>query len=399
MADQTIVRARGDQPRRRFLFSTLPFMGHLHGLLPLAKAVEDAGHEVLFATMADFCETIRVAGFECIAAGFPSWDAVRQELGTELSAGDVYIAMADRMADDLVRYFDEWLPDVVVRDPMEYGGCIAAEVAGIPHAVGRMGALWHPEIRRSMAEDGLSEIRARFGLPEDPEAEMLFRYLAFAFISPELVSESEYIEPVTHFIRPAELPSPSEELDVQWRPPPANVPFVYATFGTVFNHRVATLQLLARALAGQPYYALLTVGPRVALSSFQWVSASTNLQVRNYVPQDGLLPHCDAVVAHGGFHTVIGALMHGVPMLLLPQGGDHPRNADWCAEHGAALVLDGPHDSKAAIRAGVIEVLDDPSYRENALRIQKTFAALPGMDVAVRLLEQLASTREPILNS
>jgi MGT family glycosyltransferase len=307
--------------------------------------------------------------------------------------------MAERVATDLVRYFDSWLPEVVVRDPLEYGGCIAAEAAGIPHAVGRMGPLWPPDVRRTMGDDGLSEVRARFGLPEDPEVEMLYRYLALAFVSPALVGTSEYIEPVTHFIRPAELRSPLEHTGVAWWPPPAQVPFVYATFGTVFNHRVKTLRLLARALAEQPYYALLTVGPRVELAAFPWVGKSTNLQVRNYVPQDTVLPYCDAIVAHGGLHTVVGALMHGVPMLLLPQGGDHSRNAGWCAEQGAALVLDGPHDSMPAIREGVITVLDDPSYRENAQRLQRAFASLPDIAFAVRLLEQLATTREPILNS
>jgi UDP:flavonoid glycosyltransferase YjiC (YdhE family) len=392
------VRSLDDEPRRRFLFTTLPYVGHLHGLVPLAAAVAAAGHEVRFAAMADFCETIRGWGFDCIPAGFPTWDAVRADLPGVQSSGDVYIAMAERVATDLVEYFDQWLPDAVVRDPLEYGGCIAAEAAGLPHAVGRMGALWPPSVRRSMADDGLSEVRARFGLPDDPEAAMLYRYLALAFVSPELVGKSEYIEPVTHFIRPTELGSPLAETGPAWHPPPAHVPFVYATFGTVFNRYVKTLQLLARALAGQPYYALLTVGPRVELTSFPWVSTSTNLQVRNYVPQERVLPYCDAVVAHGGFHTVIGALMHGVPMLLLPQGGDHSRNAGWCSEQGAALVLEGPHDDKPAIRAGVIAVLEDPSYKENAERIRTDFASLPDVNFAVRLLEQLAATREPILN-
>jgi MGT family glycosyltransferase len=388
----------GGSPRRRFLFTTLPFLSHLHGLLPLAKAVEDAGHEVRFAAMAEFCETVRGSGFACTPTGFPTWDAVREEL-PGAATGEVYMAMADRAAADLVHSFGQWLPDVVVRDPMEYGGCIAAEVAGVPHVVGRMGALWPPEVRRSMADEGLSEIRARFGLPEDPEVEMLYRYLALAFVSPELVGKSEYIEPVTHFVRPAELRSPLEEPSTAWRPPPSHVPFVYATFGTVFNRRVRKLQLLAKALNGQPYYALLTVGPRVDLASFPWVSESTNLQIRNYVPQDIVLPHCDAMAAHGGFHTVVGALMHGVPMLLLPQGGDHPRNGAWCAEQGAALVLDGSHQDRSAIRAGVLTVLDDPSYQENARRLQRAFEALPDIGFAVRLLEQLAATREPILSS
>jgi Erythromycin biosynthesis protein CIII-like, N-terminal domain len=41
---------------------------------------------------------------------------------------------AGRMVPDLLAIAREWEPDLIVREGMELGGCIAAERLGIPHA-------------------------------------------------------------------------------------------------------------------------------------------------------------------------------------------------------------------------------------------------------------------------
>jgi UDP:flavonoid glycosyltransferase YjiC (YdhE family) len=44
------------------LFSALPAYGHIFPLVPLALAVQNAGHDVLFATGADFEPVLRRRG-------------------------------------------------------------------------------------------------------------------------------------------------------------------------------------------------------------------------------------------------------------------------------------------------------------------------------------------------
>src|SRR5207237_287793 len=41
---------------------------------------------------------------------------------------------AGRVASDVIAIARDWRPDVIVRESMEYGGCLAAEALGIPHA-------------------------------------------------------------------------------------------------------------------------------------------------------------------------------------------------------------------------------------------------------------------------
>ena len=114
-----------------------------------------------------------------------------------------------------------------------------------------------------------------------------------------------------------------------------------------------------------------------------------------YLPQALLLPYCDLVVSHGGSGSVLGALEHGLPMLVAPMGADQPQNADRCAALGVGRVLDAMSATPEQVRAAASAVLGDPEYRKAAERMRDEIADLPGPDHAVNLLEQLAVTRDP----
>ena len=91
------------------------------------------------------------------------------------------------------------------------------------------------------------------------------------------------------------------------------------------------------------------------------------------------------------------ALSHGLPLVLIPLGGDQAGNAQRCAALGVGRVI-GPEDRTAsAIHAAVREVLADRRYHESAVRIRDEIAALPGPEHAVALLEQLAVEKQPLL--
>jgi UDP:flavonoid glycosyltransferase YjiC (YdhE family) len=397
-----VQRETVGRPRYRVLFTSLPYLSHLLAQLPLARAMRDAGHEARFATSAALAGMVRADGFAVVPVEFGE----PPEPGLELplrprQPGEQpprpRVRVAARVAPALTRAFEQWLPDVVVRDPLEYGSYLAAEHAGIPHAVGREGPFWPPQTRQAMLGADLDDLRGRLGLPPDPSTQALYRFLAFVFAPPELLSADTYISPVTHFIRPAPADSVSSLGDADWTPPPPGATFVYATLGTVFNRRnPGLLGPLIEALAGERYQALVTAGPGRDLRPLTRFAAAQNLTVLGYVPQSAVLPHCDVIVAHGGFHTVIGALLHGLPLVLLPLGGDHARNARWCSAQGAALVLDEAHRDPESIRAGIRQVLAEPGYRDAAKRLQAAMAGLPGMATAVSLLERLAATRAPI---
>ncbi len=54
----------------KFLFRSLPAYGHIYPMMPLAYAVREAGHDVVFSTAGDFVPRLRALGFETYTAGF-----------------------------------------------------------------------------------------------------------------------------------------------------------------------------------------------------------------------------------------------------------------------------------------------------------------------------------------
>ena len=94
--------------------------------------------------------------------------------------------------------------------------------------------------------------------------------------------------------------------------------------------------------------------------------------------------------------SVLGALAHGLPSVLLPMGADQPLNAARCSALGLAQVLDPITTTPETIREAVATVLADPCYRQAAERIRDEIAALPALSQSIPLLERLAAEKQPL---
>src|SRR5215212_3886062 len=138
----------------RVLLTTQPSFGHWHPLVPLAQALQFAGHEVAFAATPGFCQTIVAKEFRCFPAGRDDTPEDRQRRREQMAGlstreqtyytlKNVFAGVrAERSLPDLLDIVREWHPDVVVRENTEFAGCVAAEAAGIPHAAVQITAAW-----------------------------------------------------------------------------------------------------------------------------------------------------------------------------------------------------------------------------------------------------------------
>jgi MGT family glycosyltransferase len=148
--------------------------------------------------------------------------------------------------------------------------------------------------------------------------------------------------------------------------------------------------LFSRVLSG-----LRDLGPDLIVTVGEGIDPAelgpqpAHVHVERHVDQALVLPHCRAVVSHGGSGSVLGALSHGLPSVLLPISADQPLNAQRCAELGLGLELDAVHATPAEIRDAVTTVLGDPAHRAAAERVRDEIAALPGPEHAVALLSRL----------
>jgi UDP:flavonoid glycosyltransferase YjiC (YdhE family) len=366
----------------RILFAFTGGRGHLEPLLPLAEAARAAGHMVAFGGRETVLPVARQLGFDAHATepGQTPQRVPLQPLDPEREARDFrdgFVLRARERAPGVEALCRDWRPDVVVGEEAHFGALLAAELLELPFAslvVLAAGTL----ATRELVAGPVNEVRAELGLPPDLEASLLSRELVLAPLPPRYRDPAFPLPSVTTYFRPLEaLPAPHDG--------PARL---YVTLGTVFN--LESGDLFSRVLAGVaelPVEVVATVGAEIDPAELG--ELPPQVRVERFLPQAEILPRCSAVVSHGGSGSVLGAIAHGLPQVLIPMGADQPLNAARCEELGLARVLDPVAASRQEIRDAVLAVLDEPGCRAAAERLQAEFAALPGPDAVVRLLERL----------
>ena len=291
---------------------------------------------------------------------------------------------------------DEWQPDIVVCDEADLGVVVAAERLGLPYASVQSTASGSVVPSGVVAEQA-NQLRVEHGLPPDPGLEMLRRYLVLVPFPPRFRDPGSPLPPTAHALRHVVPDLPLDESAFPWLASVSDSELVYVTLGTIFNQESGDLfERIVQGLRDLPVDVVATVGR--ALDPEVLGPQPPNVHVERYIPQAQLLPHCRLVVSHGGSGSVIGALAHGLPMVVIPIGADQPRNAQRCRDLHVARVLHALEATPDRVRAATSDVLADPTYRLNAEGMRDEIAALPGPDHAVTLLERLATERQPLLS-
>lgn len=386
----------------RVLFTTQPGSGMFTPLIPFARTLEDAGHEVAFACADCFRPDVEAAGFTAFAAGL-DWrnNTLTQHFPDAPPPGPARSRWVNQlwrnttaraMVPDLLELNQRWRPDLFVREPLEYGACLAGELLGLPHATA--GALWfRPQAPISAP---LEALRRELGLKPDPTGMQPYRYLVLAPMPPSWVALDEEVPPTAHFIQSAPLDQESAGESPAWFDSLApNRSLVHVTLGTTEVTRTPGLyEAILAGLRDEPVNLVMAVGRSRDPAEFG--PQPSHVRVERHLPHGMLLPRCDLVVTHGGFGTIMGCLAVGVPMVIIPVQGDQPRNAQRCADLGVGRVVGPEERTPAAIRGAVRAVLGEPSYRERAAHLQAEYLALPEMQHAVGLLEQLGTGHQPV---
>ena len=391
----------------RFLVSCTPGLGHLHPVVPVAEALRSAGHDVAFASSASFEPSIEELGFDAYPVG-PDWlethadDVLPGFLSTTPDEHTrLFAEIAGRgTVDDLAGLIDAWQPHVVVRTPMEFAAWPAAERSGRPHAVVGFMVPLPRELVAVWAGDDLRVLLERAGADPDPALERVFGDLYLDLMPPVLLPPDWRLPAVRQIVRPAIAKARTRT------PPPwfaaYERPIVLVTFGTIFNHRPELWSRTVEAVADLPVDVVATYGRGRPVPDVGPVPA--NVRFEPYLDLAALLPRCAAVVTHGGYGTVVAALLHGVPLCCIPVTADNPVNAYAVEQANAGIacttrmvegfafgVADPAALSADAVRAALTTLLDEPSYRRRAQELGRTIHGLPNVDVAVDRLVALTS--------
>jgi UDP:flavonoid glycosyltransferase YjiC (YdhE family) len=371
------------------LVLSVPGAGHINPLLPLIKAFHAQGDSVVVASGTDIAAVVEQAGAELCPAGrgedawfdelrgrvrgFPG-DGLAPERINHYFVPRLFaeIAAAD-MIDDVVACGRKLRPDLIVFETYAFAGPLAAALLGVLGVHHLVGAMLDREVL-ALANDALSPLWRSFGV-DVPGYAGVYRDVTITICPPSLealdVPAGELLS-----LRPVPLPLLGST--------PTGRPLVYVTLGTVFNASLDVFRTVLAGLADEPVDVVVTIGATQDPAALRPVPG--NAQVERFIPQATLLPRCAAVVHHAGSGTMMGALGHGLPQVLIPQGADNFNNASLLERAGIGRALRPGAVTPENVRQAVRQVLDEPSYGASARRAAAEIAAMPSAaDVAAAL--------------
>ncbi|MEA2971613.1 MAG: hypothetical protein QOG82_71 [Actinomycetota bacterium] len=380
----------------RVLVSTTAGAGHLGPIVPFARALVDAGHEVVAAAPASFAASIEKAGFthapfadappEELAAVFARLPGLSNHDANAVVASEVFGRIDARAAlPGLHALVDGWRPDLVLRDAAEFASFVVADIEGIPHATVAVSLDSFDDLFFAGLEVPLADLGARGGVAGLRSAPRL------SLLPPAFDGATALASGATKRYRDDTAPAASGASLPDWWPGSSD-PLVYVTFGSV----TAALGLfpmlyqgVVAAVADLPVRVLLTLGEAGDPEALGALPA--NVHVERWWPQADVMPHAAAMVGHGGFGTTLAGLTAGVPQVVVPLFADQPYNAERVEAVNAGVALPGGPAAIGGLAAALRQVLDGDWYRAGAQRVAEQIARLPPASAAVPMLEETAA--------
>ena len=383
----------------RVLCATTANDGHFGPLLPFARALAAAGHEVRVAAPASYADAVAKAGFphepfadgphELIGPVMARVPTLPFEEADDVVIRDVFGRIdAQAALPSLRETVERWRPDLILRESAELASLAAAERAGVRHAHVCIGM---HEILTRFAEaitDPLEELGRLAGVAEGLMTAALASETVLSLV-PGMLDHAVGPPPTGSqgFLRFHEpRPAPSGQRLPDWGDPQA--PLIYVTFGSVAGSLppfAGVFRDAVEALADVDARVLMTVGRKIDPDALG--PLPSNARVEQWLPQDAVLRQSSAMLGHGGFGTTMGALAAGVPQVVVPLfTSDQVANGAHVAAVGAGLTIErGPSSVKLAA-AEVPRLLADPTYAESARRVAAAIEDLPPTSAAVPVL-------------
>ena len=365
-----------------------PEAGHAFPAIALCLKLAAAGDEPVLLTGVGWLETARGAGLEAVELLGLDPD----ESDDDTDAGAKLHHRAARMARINLPVLRSVQPDLVVSDVITVCGGMAAELAGIPWielsphplylpsqglppigsglapGTGLRGRLRDATMRaftaRSVRAGERQRARARreIGLPgvdPGPLRRLIATLPALEVPRPDWPAEAVVVGPL-HF----------EPTSTVLAVPAGDGPVVVIAPSTASTGTVGLAELaLEHLIPGET----LPAGSRLVVSRMD----GGNVVVPPWAAvglgrQDDLLRGADVVVCGGGHGMLSKTLLAGVPVVVVPGGGDQWELANRVVRQGSARLI-RPLSAEALI-AGVTEVLSDPGYRQGARRAGESVA-------------------------
>ena len=372
--------------------------GHLRPMIGLAQGLERAGAEAIVITDIALQNDAEMGNLQSrllpnLEDEFDRVSRIRAQIDrppAERAAAAIrfFLAKSESYLPTLVGLIDELRPDAIVRETTFWSSWLAGELTGTPVATFN----FHPPAQASRLDaitgGDFAAARVRAGLPDDPHLSSMDHWLTLVGLPASWIGPDVALTANTHLIQPPEPETTDDGSVEELFADLSDRPTVYVTLGTTFNGEPGVFEMVLEGVRGVDANVIATTGSAIDPASLG--PQPDHVRLARYVPQGALLARCDAVVAHGGYGSLMGALKRGLPVVSVPLAApDNAGNAARLEQLGAGLAVHENARSPRAVTEAVRAVLTDGGYRVAAQALADEIAALPSPTEAAQLLKQL----------
>lgn len=429
----------------RFLIGTVPLVGHVSPVLPIARELVNRGHEVYWYTGGAFQAKVESTGarFAPITSGldysYPEnvpqeWIDQRNALrGPAQLKFDLksFINNTVGQVEDLTAILRDFPADVMLADFCFLGAAWIHERGGPPWAGFGISVLAFSS--RDTAPFGLglkpdasafgqfrnrglnwlaqqvlfrevtaytNEVRADLGLPPCTTSffDTLSPFLYLAGTVPEFEYPRRDLLAQVHFVGPLLSPIATEFTPPAWWDDlKESQPVVLVTQGTLATDPEALIVPTLRALAQEDVLIVATTAGRSI--DIPLTAIPANARIESFIPYPELLPDVDVMITNGGYNGVQMALAQGVPLVAAGQSEDKPEICARIEWAGVGINLKTEKPTQQQIRSAVRKGMADKRYKIRAKDFQIAIRQYDAPTLAATLLEQLAATKQPVFRS
>ncbi len=413
--------------------------GHLNTMTTLGRELNRRGHGVTVLGMPDAEANAKAAGldFRAISASeFPVGTTAKfyEHLGKldGLAALRYTVSLSEKTTSFFLRDAPQVIKEAgieaLVIDECIFGGSTVADLLNIPFVTAcsalvngfddsippffttwKYSSAWWGRLRNRAGYEFMlsfgksirqviSEYRQQWKLPKCRNINDFYSVSKLAIVSQQ-PREFEYPRPnlagLLHFTGPhfdstARKPVdfPFEKLNDQ--------PLIYTSMGTLQNRLTRIFYQIAEACVGLDAQLVIALGGGLEPETLQDLPG--NPLVVKYAPQLELLQKASLTICHAGTNTVLESLSYGVPLVTIPITNDQPGVAARIAWTGVGKFISTSRLTTYRLRKAIEEVLTQPAYTQNALRLKTAIEQAGGVHRAVDIIEQAVAKNQPVIN-
>ncbi len=376
----------------------IPAYGHTNPSLGIVKEMTDVGHEVYYFSFDIFKEKLENVGAQfisCDGYDFAMEDKENADrVGKDMAFATALLVSSTLALDGMVaEKVDTIKPDIIVADSIAYWGKLIAMKYNI-HYVSSTTTFAFNRYSSKYIKRGLGEnFKMLLAMPKISKQISRLKDKGYPIKgildivendneTNTIVYTSKYFQPCAdtfsekyHFIGPSIRP-------IENRIKKTAEKTIYISMGTVNKSEKFYLNCI-EAFKATDYQIIISMGA----NKEYFEDLSDNIQVYEHVDQMAVLAIADVFITHCGMNSASEGLYFEVPLVLFPQTPEQGAVATRVEELGAGIILKSIE--KEEILNVINEVLDNPKYKEKALKISESFKDCGGVKEARIFLETI----------